>query len=65
MQLGMDTISQSVAVALGLVAHLDPRLTEIVRLSLAVSLTATLISAAIGLPLGAAIASAASPAANR
>src|SRR6185312_12057268 len=56
MQLGMDTISQSVAVALGLVAHLDPRLTEIVRLSLAVSLTATLISAAIGLPLGAAIA---------
>jgi len=56
MQSGMDTISQSVAVALGLVAHLDPRLTEIVRLSLAVSLTATLISAAIGLPLGAAIA---------
>ena len=56
MQSGMDTISQSVAVALGLVAHLDPRLTVIVRLSLAVSLTATLISAAIGLPLGAAIA---------
>ena len=56
MQSGMDTISQSVAVALGLVAHLDPRLTEIVRLSLAVSLTATLISAVIGLPLGAAIA---------
>jgi tungstate transport system permease protein len=56
MQSGMDTISQSVAVALGLVAHLDPRLTEIVRLSLAVSQTATLISAAIGLPLGAAIA---------
>ena len=56
MQSGMDTISQSVAVALGLVAHLDPRLTEIVGLSLAVSLTATLIAAAIGLPLGAAIA---------
>jgi tungstate transport system permease protein len=56
MQSGMDTISQSVAVALGLPAHLDPRLTAIVRLSLAVSLTATLISAAIGLPLGAAIA---------
>ena len=56
MQSGMDTISQSVAVALGLVAHLDPRLTEIVRLSLAVSQPATLISAAIGLPLGAAIA---------
>ena len=56
MQSGMDTISQSVAVALGLVAHLDPRLTEIVGLSLAVSLTATLIAAAIGLPFGAAIA---------
>ena len=56
MQPGMDTISQSVAVALGLVAHLDPRLTEIVGLSLAVSLTATLIAAAIGLPFGAAIA---------
>ena len=47
MQSGMDTVSQSVAVALGLVADLDPRLTEIVRLSLAVSLTATLISAAM------------------
>jgi len=56
MQPGMDTISQSVAVALGLVAHLDPRLAEIVGLSLAVSLTATLIAAAIGLPFGAAIA---------
>ena len=56
MQSGMDTLSQSIAVALGLVAHLDPRLTEIVGLSLAVSLTATLIAAAIGLPFGAAIA---------
>ena len=56
MQSGMDTISESVAVALGLVAHLDPRLTEIVGLSLSVSLTATLIAAVIGLPLGAAIA---------
>jgi tungstate transport system permease protein len=56
MQSGMDTISQSVALALGLVAHLDPRLTEIVGLSLSVSLAATLIAAAIGLPLGAAIA---------
>jgi tungstate transport system permease protein len=56
MQSGMDTISQSVAVALGLVAHLDPRLTEIIRLSLAVSQTPTLISAALGLPHGAAIA---------
>jgi len=51
----MDTISQSFAVAVSMVAHLDPRFTEIVRLSLAVSLTATLIAAVIGLPLGAAI----------
>jgi tungstate transport system permease protein len=49
----MDTISQSLAVAVGLVAHLDPRLTAIVALSLGVSLSATLIAAAIGLPLGA------------
>ena len=52
----MDTISQSLAVALAMVAHLDPRLTEIVRLSLAVSLSSTLCSALIGLPVGAAIA---------
>ncbi|HEX6137974.1 MAG TPA: ABC transporter permease [Casimicrobiaceae bacterium] len=51
----MDTISQSFAVAVGMVAQLDPRLTAIVLLSLAVSLTATLIAAAIGLPLGAAV----------
>jgi tungstate transport system permease protein len=56
MQSGMDTISQSVAVALGLIAHLDPRLVGIVALSLAVSLTATLVAATIGLPVGAAIA---------
>ena len=52
----MDTLSQSLAVAAAMVAHLDPRLTEIVALSLGVSLTATAIAAAIGLPLGAAIA---------
>ena len=52
----MDTLSQSLAVAASMVAHLDPRLTEIVALSLAVSLTATAIAALIGLPLGAAIA---------
>jgi tungstate transport system permease protein len=51
----MDTISQSFALALSMVGQLDPRLTEIVALSLGVSLTATLIAAAIGLPLGAAI----------
>jgi tungstate transport system permease protein len=52
----MDTISQSLVVALGMVTHLDPRLTEIVGLSLAVSLSSTLCSAVIGLPLGAAVA---------
>src|SRR6185437_13959981 len=44
------------ALALGMVAHLDPRLTQIVGLSIAISLTSTLCSAAIGLPLGAAVA---------
>ncbi|MFO1325074.1 MAG: ABC transporter permease [Burkholderiales bacterium] len=39
-----------------LVAHLDPKLVEIVVLSLEVSLTATLLASCIGLPLGAAIA---------
>ena len=52
----MDTISQSFALALAMVAHLDPRLVQIVGLSLAVSLTSTLCSAVIGLPLGAAVA---------
>ena len=52
----MDTISQSFALALGMVAHLDPRLTQIVALSIAVSLASTFCSALIGLPLGAAVA---------
>lgn len=52
----MDTIPQSFAVALAMVAHFDPRLTEIVRLSLAVSLGSTACSAIIGLPVGAALA---------
>ena len=52
----MDTISQSFALALHMVAHLDPRLTQIVVLSIAISLTSTLCSALIGLPLGAAVA---------
>ena len=52
----MDTISQSFVLAFGLVAGFDPQLTRIVGLSLAVSITATLLSAAIGLPLGAAVA---------
>jgi tungstate transport system permease protein len=52
----MDTISQSLALAVAMVAQLDPRLTATVGLSLAVSLTSTLCSAMIGLPLGAAVA---------
>lgn len=52
----MDTLSQSFALALGMVAHLDPRLTQIVALSIAVSLGSTFCSALIGLPLGAAVA---------
>ena len=52
----MDTFSQSLALAVALVADLDPRLVGIVGLSLAVSLTSTLCSAVIGLPLGAAVA---------
>ncbi len=52
----MNTFSDSLALAAGLVTHFDAKLVEIVGLSLAVSLTATLAAALIGLPLGAAIA---------
>ncbi|HWD16661.1 MAG TPA: ABC transporter permease [Casimicrobiaceae bacterium] len=52
----MDTISQSFALALRMLAHLDPQLTQIVGLSLVISLSSTLCSALIGLPLGAAVA---------
>src|SRR5262249_6734538 len=52
----MDTFADSVSVATGLVTHFDPKLVAIVALSLRVSLTATLLAACIGLPLGAAIA---------
>ncbi|MFO1302516.1 MAG: ABC transporter permease [Burkholderiales bacterium] len=52
----MSTFSDSLAVATGLLAHLDTKLVAIVELSLRVSLTATLLAACIGLPLGAAIA---------
>ena len=52
----MNPFSDSLAVAAGLVTHLDPKLLAIVELSLRVSLTATLLAACIGLPLGAAIA---------
>jgi tungstate transport system permease protein len=52
----MNTFSESLALAAGLVTHFDTQLVEIVALSLYVSLTATLLAATIGLPLGAAIA---------
>ena len=52
----MDTFADSFAVAVGLVTQLDSKLVEIVALSLRVSLTATFLSACLGLPLGAAIA---------
>jgi tungstate transport system permease protein len=52
----MGTFSESLTVALGLVTHLDAKLVDIVLLSLRVSLTSTLLSACLGLPLGAAIA---------
>ena len=52
----MNTLAESFSVALAMITHLDPRVTAIVALSLGVSLTSTLCSAVIGLPLGAAVA---------
>ena len=52
----MNTVSDSFALAAGLVTHFDPHLVDIVFLSLRVSLTATFFAACLGLPLGAAIA---------
>jgi tungstate transport system permease protein len=52
----VDTIFQSLALALRMLLHLDAQLTQIVGLSLAVSLSSTLCSTLIGLPLGAAVA---------
>jgi tungstate transport system permease protein len=52
----VNPFSESLALAAGLVTSLDPNLVGIVELSLRVSLTATVIAACIGLPLGAAIA---------
>jgi tungstate transport system permease protein len=61
---GVDTISQSFELALRMLTHLDPRLTQIVALSLGVSLSSTLCSTLIGLPLGAAVAIARFPGRN-
>jgi tungstate transport system permease protein len=52
----MSTVPAALAQAWQLLISLDPRLGEIVALSLRVSLTAVAIAAAFGLPLGALIA---------
>lgn len=52
----MSTLGQAFQQAFGLVASGDPDLLGIVALSVRISLTAVLLSALIGLPLGAAIA---------
>jgi tungstate transport system permease protein len=52
----MSTISGAMVEAWRLVASLDPRLGDIVGLSLRVSLSAVAIASAVGLPLGALIA---------
>ena len=52
----MSTLPEAMAEAWRLVASLDPRLGQIVVLSLRVSLTAVLIASLVGLPLGALIA---------
>ena len=52
----MSSLSGAMAEAWRLVASLDPRLGDIVGLSLRVSLTAVAIASVVGLPLGALIA---------
>ncbi len=52
----MQDIGHAFAVALSLVISGDPDLLEIVGLSLAVSVSATLLACAIGLPIGALVA---------
>ena len=52
----MNGIVDAVAHAVGLVTALDPKLVQIVGLSLRVSIAAVVFGCAIGLPLGAAIA---------
>lgn len=52
----MSDLAQASAVALALIFGLDGDLLRIVRLSLAVSLTAVAIAGVVGLPLGAALA---------
>jgi tungstate transport system permease protein len=52
----VNDLSQATSEALRLVASADPKLANIVLLSLRVSLTAVFIACVVGLPLGAAIA---------
>lgn len=52
----MDDFAQAARLAVDLVLHLDPDLCEIVALSLRVSLTATIVACALGLPIGAFLA---------
>ncbi|SHG89559.1 ABC transporter permease [Marivita hallyeonensis] len=52
----MQSISEALGLALGLVISADADLFEIVRLSLYVSLSATVLACAFGLPLGALLA---------
>ena len=52
----MSSLPAALAQAWHLVASLDPRLGDIVVLSLQVSLTAVAIASILGLPLGALIA---------
>ncbi len=52
----METFSQALAAAFGLLLGLDPDLFGIVRLSLQVSLAAVFLAALAGLPIGAAVA---------
>jgi tungstate transport system permease protein len=52
----MTGITEAFSQAFGLVAAGDPKLVDIVALSLRISLTAVLVGSAVGLPLGAAIA---------
>ncbi|MEP7276616.1 MAG: ABC transporter permease, partial [Betaproteobacteria bacterium] len=52
----MTTLLQSLLSAGHMIVSFDPKLVAIVGLSLAVSLTATLFAACIGLPIGATVA---------
>ena len=58
----MTDIAEAFAAAFSLVYHLDSDLGEIVLLSLQVSIGAVAVASVIGLPLGAAWRSSASPA---